>query len=185
MPRGVKYESEEARLAARRASKAKYRASEAGKAKEREYAAAWRAANPDKVKANNARTREDYPRERYVETQQRCSARWYRENADRRAEEIKAWRQANPERLAEYQRRRRARRMGANPDLTLEEWLDILDEFDHCCAYCQARGVKLEQEHMTPLSRGGRHTKSNIVPACRSCNARKGTKNLLEFARMG
>lgn len=181
MPRGVKYATEVERLEARRASKRQYRESEAGKAKEREYNKKWREANPEKVKANNAAARDLYDRQNYRETQRRCSARWYQENKERRDQSVKSWRQANPERQAEYQRRRKARKLGANPDLTIEQWEQILEEFDHACAYCQARGVPLEQEHMTPLIRGGRHTAANIVPACRSCNARKGTKTLLEF----
>lgn len=182
MPRGVKYATEAERLEARRASKQRYRESEAGKAKEREYNKKWREANPEKVKANNAASRDLYDRKNYRETQRACGARWYRENKEHRAQSVAAWRRTNPERLAEYQRRRRARKLGMNPDLTVEQWTEILEEFDHTCAYCQARGVSLEQEHMTPLSRGGRHTAVNVVPACRSCNARKGTKTLLEFA---
>ena len=74
---------------------------------------------------------------------------------------------------------------GSEPDLTRDEWLEILEEFGDACAYCQARDVPLEIEHVTPISRGGRHTKANVVPACRSCNARKGAKTLFEFAAMG
>lgn len=29
-----------------------------------------------------------------------------------------------------------------------------------------------------PIARGGHHTSSNVVPACRSCNASKGKKTL-------
>jgi len=28
-------------------------------------------------------------------------------------------------------------------------------------------------EHLVPLVRGGRSTKSNLVPACKDCNSRK------------
>ena len=34
-------------------------------------------------------------------------------------------------------------------------------------------------DHLTPLSKGGSHTVSNIVPACRPCNSRKGVKEVL------
>lgn len=66
-------------------------------------------------------------------------------------------------------------------DLTQDEWRSILEEFDHCCAYCQARGMSLEQDHMTPVSRGGRHTAINVVPACGSCNRRKNARTIFEF----
>ena len=39
---------------------------------------------------------------------------------------------------------------------------------------------RLEMDHITPLSKGGDHTASNIVPCCRSCNAKKGTGPVLK-----
>ncbi len=108
----------------------------------------------------------------------------------------RAWRAAHPERHVEArqrnlehvrkvdvatQQRRRARLAEAPGELSTAEWLEILEEFDNACAYCQARGVALEQEHMTPIVRGGRHDRSNVVPACRTCNARKHTRTLFEF----
>jgi 5-methylcytosine-specific restriction endonuclease McrA len=50
------------------------------------------------------------------------------------------------------------------------------EHYDHCCAYCGTRAKgHLTQDHLTPLSAGGSHTVSNVIPACRSCNSRKGT----------
>jgi 5-methylcytosine-specific restriction endonuclease McrA len=51
----------------------------------------------------------------------------------------------------------------------------MLNAYGHCCVYCGRKMQRLTQDHITPLSRGGNHTKSNIVPACRSCNSKKGT----------
>jgi 5-methylcytosine-specific restriction endonuclease McrA len=72
--------------------------------------------------------------------------------------------------------------------LTLGEWKDILQRFDYRCAYC---GHKLrldgtrwevpEQDHVIPLSKGGKHTKANIVPACRHCNASKNKRTPREW----
>ena len=47
------------------------------------------------------------------------------------------------------------------------------------CWYCGERvGFKnLTMDHIIPLSRGGRSTKDNLVPCCKSCNTRK--KNAL------
>ncbi|HEY8807173.1 MAG TPA: HNH endonuclease, partial [Candidatus Limnocylindria bacterium] len=39
----------------------------------------------------------------------------------------------------------------------------------------------IEADHRAPLSRGGRNTIENILPACRSCNRRKRTKTEDEF----
>jgi 5-methylcytosine-specific restriction endonuclease McrA len=70
-------------------------------------------------------------------------------------------------------------------DFTAADWRAVLEDFNHACAYCLTTGVLLEQEHMTPLSRGGSHTRTNIVPACGPCNRSKGTRDLIETLQMG
>lgn len=43
------------------------------------------------------------------------------------------------------------------------------------CYYCR-RKIKpkdLTMDHIVPVIRGGRSTKSNVVPACKECNNRK------------
>jgi 5-methylcytosine-specific restriction endonuclease McrA len=61
-------------------------------------------------------------------------------------------------------------------DFTEAEWQAMKAHYNHRCAYCGKRQKRLTQDHITPLSKGGSHTATNIVPACRSCNARKGTR---------
>jgi 5-methylcytosine-specific restriction endonuclease McrA len=58
-------------------------------------------------------------------------------------------------------------------NLTEQDWRNILATFDHRCAYCGRKMQRLTMDHLTPISKGGNHTKSNIVPACRSCNSTK------------
>lgn len=64
--------------------------------------------------------------------------------------------------------------------LTSQEWLDSLEENNYKCFYC---GIEFdcenlpERDHVIPISKGGHNTKENIVPACRSCNAKKHNKN--------
>jgi 5-methylcytosine-specific restriction endonuclease McrA len=43
------------------------------------------------------------------------------------------------------------------------------------CHYCGGRFPprELTMDHVVPLVRGGRTVKSNVVPCCRECNARK------------
>lgn len=71
--------------------------------------------------------------------------------------------------------------MGAGHDLTVAEWVEVLEEWHFACAYCGASKVPLQQEHMTPISRGGLHSRWNVVPACGPCNSRKSTKTAGEF----
>ncbi len=71
--------------------------------------------------------------------------------------------------------KRRALKRGAEiVDFTPEQWEQIKTVFGYRCAYC-GNYTDLEQDHITPLSKGGNHTAGNIVPSCRSCNSRKGT----------
>jgi 5-methylcytosine-specific restriction endonuclease McrA len=41
------------------------------------------------------------------------------------------------------------------------------------CAYCGATDKTLQRDCVLAISRGGRYTLANIVPACRSCNTSK------------
>jgi 5-methylcytosine-specific restriction endonuclease McrA len=43
------------------------------------------------------------------------------------------------------------------------------------CYYCNRKVEKsdLTMDHLVPLSRGGKSTKGNIVPACKECNNKK------------
>ena len=66
-------------------------------------------------------------------------------------------------------------------DLTTGQWEDICIAFDHRCAYCGRAEKQLTRDHRVPLIRGGRHTASNIVPACHRCNKSKGSKTEEEF----
>jgi 5-methylcytosine-specific restriction endonuclease McrA len=94
-----------------------------------------------------------------------------------------AWRKANPDRWAvivnSAVQRRRLRLLGQESTLTTDGWKAILEVFGHACAYCLRTGVKLEQEHVIPVSKGGGHTEDNVVPACLKCNRRKSARGPL------
>ncbi len=57
-------------------------------------------------------------------------------------------------------------------DLTVEQWTALIDAWGGC-AYCGEQASPLQKDCVLPLSRGGRYTLDNIVPACRSCNTSK------------
>lgn len=64
--------------------------------------------------------------------------------------------------------RRRTKRVAASgSDLTNDQWFRILEAWA-CCAYCGADGVALQKDCVLPISRGGRYTLDNVVPACAS-----------------
>ncbi len=47
---------------------------------------------------------------------------------------------------------------------------------DFTCRYCGVRGVKLQCDHVIPVTRGGDHTDENLVTACEPCNQAKRDK---------
>lgn len=57
-------------------------------------------------------------------------------------------------------------------DLSAEQWVALQEAWGGC-AYCGATGKPLQRDCVLALSRGGRYTLENIVPACGSCNTSK------------
>ncbi|MCC8243395.1 HNH endonuclease [Saccharothrix luteola] len=69
--------------------------------------------------------------------------------------------------------RKRKRRMErVEHDLSAVQWTALKEAWGGC-AYCGSAGVPLQKDCVQALSRGGRYTLDNIVPACGSCNASK------------
>lgn len=69
--------------------------------------------------------------------------------------------------------RRRVRRVKAVVnDLTEEQWAQLKTAWQGC-AYCGADDRSLQRDCVMAISRGGRYTIDNVVPACAACNASK------------
>ncbi|CAM3514159.1 HNH nuclease domain-containing protein [Polaromonas hydrogenivorans] len=49
----------------------------------------------------------------------------------------------------------------------------LLEKWCRTCAYCGAKGVPLQIEHIQPKSKGGSNRISNLTLACQCCNAKK------------
>jgi 5-methylcytosine-specific restriction endonuclease McrA len=57
-------------------------------------------------------------------------------------------------------------------DLTTEQWA-LLQRLWGGCAYCRGTDRPVQRDCVLPISRGGRYTLANVVPACAACNASK------------
>lgn len=57
----------------------------------------------------------------------------------------------------------------------------IFKRDDYTCQYCQARGVRLECDHVMPISRGGTNSPRNLKTACVRCNRSKRDKTPQEW----
>jgi 5-methylcytosine-specific restriction endonuclease McrA len=80
-----------------------------------------------------------------------------------------AVRRGNKARAARRRKRRMARIVH---DLTDEQWTALQAAWGGC-AYCGATDKPLQRDCILALSRGGRYTLDNVVPACPSCNTSK------------
>ena len=66
-------------------------------------------------------------------------------------------------------------------DLSDEQWSALQAAWGGC-AYCGAGGA-LQRDCVLALSRGGRYTLDNIVPACTSCNTSKCNEEVTHWLR--
>jgi len=88
-------------------------------------------------------------------------------------------------RRARAARRRKRRLARLVHDLTDAERAALRSAWA-ACAYCGETGEPLQRDCVLPISRGGRYTIDNVVPACRSCNTSKcGTKSPAGFGGSG
>ena len=67
-------------------------------------------------------------------------------------------------------------------DLTDAQWIALLEAWGGC-AYCGAADKALQRDCVLAISRGGRYTIENVVPACASCNTSKCNAEVTAWLR--
>lgn len=108
---------------------------------------------------------------------------YYESNKEYFAEKNKRYRNENLDEIL-LKNRQRENFLDSFPVIKQSEINNLLNTYNHQCFYCHInvkRGINLHLDHKTPLSRGGKHFITNLVPACQNCNLRKGTKTAEEF----
>lgn len=96
--------------------------------------------------------------------------RWVAANHDRVAASRKKWRDNNRAYVRTHRLIRRAK--GTQTNLNKQKFQQRWDYYGGKCWLCGNEAV--EMDHVKPISRGGCSLASNLRPACRSCNRRKG-----------
>lgn len=84
-------------------------------------------------------------------------------------------------RVADYDRRRRAAKLGAEAEhVSLD---DVVKRDGVACYLCGHETDRDDRtlDHVVPLTRGGKHAPSNVRVAHRRCNSKKGAKLVSEI----
>jgi 5-methylcytosine-specific restriction endonuclease McrA len=86
------------------------------------------------------------------------------------------WAADNPEKVRLGKMRASHNHLNHKGICTLQEWLDILEKYDHKCLRCGSES-KITLDHIIPASRvGSSNTADNLQPLCHSCNSGKQAK---------
>ncbi|MEH2297005.1 RNA-guided endonuclease IscB [Nostoc sp.] len=59
----------------------------------------------------------------------------------------------------------------------------LLEKWNRECAYCGAKDVPFQIEHIHPRAKGGSNSITNLTLSCEKCNVKKGTKDIKEFLK--
>ena len=128
-------------------------------------------------------------REKHLQSARNCKQRNHEKYTKLRREreatpEFKAKRQeyyeANKEKSFNRVRKRRTLKKSTVALLTTEQWRQAKEHFNNQCAYCGSEG-NLSQDHIIPISLGGYHVRTNVAPACLSCNLSKSNKEMVAW----
>jgi 5-methylcytosine-specific restriction endonuclease McrA len=143
--------------------------------RQRAYAREWLKRNPEKAREAVRRWNKAHPDRR------RAAKRlYYARHREQHKLVMAAYHRNHPEVLRAKSNAYRARARAAEGQFTSAEWRALVERYDGRCAYRGEVGA-LEVDHRIPLSRGGRNSIDNVLPACRTCNAEKGQLTEEEF----
>lgn len=110
----------------------------------------------------------------------------YREkNADKLAAKSTIWRAANLPKLVANNQKRRARiaNLDAGEERLIAAWRSEFSKRKARCYWCGGAfsGKKCHMDHIIPISRGEKHSITNLCISCPSCNCGKKDKNLNDW----
>ena len=144
------------------------------KAQMAEYKRAHRQANIDRIAAYD-RARNQRDRE-----QRGIKARgYYLRHRTKIIERSRQWAATNPDAIRLQRAKMNARRRGLKVDAETNAYIATI--INDPCSYCGRNDLKIEIDHIIPVSAGGGGLYNNLAPACRSCNRAKAQMPLLRY----
>jgi 5-methylcytosine-specific restriction endonuclease McrA len=128
---------------------------------------------------NTEKIRSNYKKYYYnnQEAISKTNAKWRDNNRDRISRTSSTWAKNNLEKRRGYWQKYRSLKVNNSFEISSSE---IKKLYNSDCFYCGA-SEDITLDHVIPLSRGGRHSIGNIVPACGKCNYSKNNKTVIEW----
>ena len=95
------------------------------------------------------------------------------------------WRRRNSDKILFWNKRRVLMKKSVVGNHAWQEWEEVKAKYNYCCALCgisekdlvkkwkRTNFIKLTEDHIVPIVRGGTDYIKNIQPLCISCNAKK------------
>lgn len=123
---------------------------------------------------------------------------WLAPSLQSRVENIKTWveklRKFAPIEAISQELVRFDMQLMRNPDIEGKEYQQgtlagyetrefLLEKWDRKCAYCGAKDVPLQVEHIHPRAKGGSNSMTNLTLSCEKCHIKKGTKDIKDFLK--
>lgn len=119
---------------------------------------------------NKTKSKEYYPNnKKKIQAGQRRSVH---KNHQKYLDIKKKYYRSHKEKYEQWMTERRGRVLGVDGKFTRKEWKELLDYCGNKCLKCGTT-IRLEADHVIPISIGGNNSIDNIQPLCRSCNAQK------------
>ena len=143
-----------------------------------EYQRAYRAANIDKMRAMQRDHKREW-RKQHPGKANEIDRRWYQNNRELKLARVRAYGEANPNKLRALKLLRDWRVKNAPGFASSEQISARVAYYDDRCAYCGGEYEHLD--HVIPVARGGTNWPANLRPACGACNMSKGAKPLSVF----
>jgi len=120
----------------------------------------WAAANTGRVRENNRQ--------------------YHLNNAKKKCDAWRQWRNANPERARLKYHIRRAKQLNNGIfAISVDEIKRMLGRVCYLCRIAPSTQI----DHILPVSRGGQHSVGNLLGACGPCNRHKSGMLLVEYRR--